>query len=119
MKTLGNIAQVVEEATGRWPIASFELWVVKLARSWYGTDSGRRETPIKVIMILYLFLGFSASSKCWRYSGEPRQFLTLAFLLTAYFWIMTTLVLSILRYMILPLSLIFIVSPAAWRRGPA
>jgi hypothetical protein len=119
MKTLGNIAQVVEEGTGRWPIASFELWVVKLARSWYGTNTGRGETPIKVIMMLYLFLGFYACSKCWRYAGQPRQFLTLAFLLTAYFWIMTTSVLSIIRYMIVPLSLIFIVSPAAWRRGPA
>ena len=70
------------------------------ARSWYGTDSGRMEGIILTVQLLYSIPVLLATWALWRGPDPQRNsLLLLVWGPVFYFWIMTILVLSILRYM--------------------
>jgi len=81
------------------PLTMLKLAALKLVRPWYGTDSMWYETPIVIIQMLYL-IPFAAGFYMNRKNERLKIFNRLAVLSILYFWIMTFLVLSILRYMI-------------------
>ncbi|MEO1367375.1 MAG: hypothetical protein AAFX50_09375 [Acidobacteriota bacterium] len=91
------------------PAPVVELLAVKAARAWYGTESVRHEAVLLLIQGPALLL---AVAGLWRLGRRRPE---VAFGLAAvvgYFWSMTFLVLSILRYMVPAMALLMI--PVAW-----
>ena len=81
------------------------LWV-QASRSWYATESLRFEQYLMVYQLPYLVL--AALGLLSLFLGDDRQRTAALFiaLVVLYFWAMTTLVLSILRYMVPAMALL-------------
>lgn len=114
----GVIPIIVEELRIR-PLAVAKLFGIKAIRSWYGTDTNRFEQQILLIQIPYLVLILSGSRAAWRQGGVPKSLTIAVWLITFYFWSMTILALSILRYMVPALGLLFATIPAVFVKRPA
>lgn len=112
LTSLGAVAAVMWAELRTHPIAVGELVALKAARSWYGTDSGRQETAIPLIQAVYLLIFLAASYAAWTRGGPARQLTVGVWLLVLYFWGMTVLALSILRYMVPAIGLLFLLTPA-------
>lgn len=82
----------------RDPVATIKLYVLKLFRCLYATDSHRNEKPIVLIQIFYL-LFCSLSLYILAKSQIITKYEILPILVIfIYFWLMSSVVLSILRY---------------------
>ncbi len=97
--TLRDVVTVVSSEFQAHPVAMSKLYLLKITRSWYGTDSGRNEWLILLIQIPYLLLSVWGALTVWRRGGIDRGLVITVLLMVAYFWGMTVLALSILRYM--------------------
>jgi hypothetical protein len=111
MQSLRGIVSVLTEKWRLQPLPVAKLFTLKAARSWYGTDSGRFETPILLIQTAYLILALWGSGAAWRRGGITKQLAIGIWLLVLYFWGMTVLALSILRYMVPAMGLLFVLIP--------
>ena len=113
LRSLSDIAGLLREQWEERPAAVAELLGRKIARSWYGTDSGQYEWPILVMQLLYsvpLLLGLRAT---WRSGREfSRGLVCAALAVVVYSWGMTVAVLSIVRYMMPAIGLLFAFLPA-------
>jgi len=107
LRSLSEIASVMLEEAQARPVVVAKLLVIKAARSWYGTDSGRRE--LATAAILAVILGGSVLS--WRRYSDTRPLILSIWLVTLYFLGMAVSVLSILRYMVPTMGLLFILLP--------
>lgn len=97
------------------PGAMAELCLLKLGRSWYGTDSLRYEKFTLLVQLVYLvLLGWAVLMAC-RAGAEQRQFVVVLLCLTFYFWCLTFIALSIVRYMIPAIILYFALLPGIAR----
>ena len=96
------------------PQAVTKLFIMKAARSWYGTDSGRYETAIMLLQIIYLVFALWGSVVSWRQGGIARNLAVVIWVMVFYFWGMTILVLSILRYMVPAMGLLMLMVPAGF-----
>ena len=95
------------------PVGLVQLIILKALRGWYATDSGRGEIQTLIIQVPYLFLLILSFFFCWK--AKTTRFLALTVgLLILYFWGMTTLVLSILRYMSLVFAFGFLLAPGLY-----
>ena len=120
LRSLSDVAALLREQLRERPAAVAELVVRKIARSWYGTDSGRYEWAIVVMQLLYAIpvaLGLRAA---WR-SGRKlsRGLVCAAVAVVVYSWAMTVVVLSIVRYMMPAIGLLFAFLPALGSAPPA
>ncbi len=115
LKSFGDIARVLGEQLRIRPLAVIQLYAIKAARSWYASDSGRLEKVALVIQVPYLLLVLLALGRSWRCGGIARQMAVGTAFIALYFWAMTLLALSILRYMIPVMALTFALLPAALR----
>jgi 4-amino-4-deoxy-L-arabinose transferase-like glycosyltransferase len=111
MRTLGGIAVVLGQAFQTDPWAVVQLLLLKAARAWYGTDSGRLEREILIVQVCYLGLGLCAGVAAWRGNRFSRDAVIYIGLMVLYFWAITTLVLPILRYMLPVFGLVFVLVP--------
>lgn len=82
------------------PGALLELVGLKLARSWYGTDSRAHERPIQLIQLCYLALGLAGIYLTKRRFPETTYYIGFFIALVVYFYSMAVVGLSILRYMV-------------------
>jgi len=112
MNSFGEILETLGKHFVKEPMAVIELYLIKAARSWYGTDSGRMEAGILIIQGFYGVLVFLATIGIWRVRN-PRTEGLLLFIwgFVFYFWLMTILVLSILRYMTPAIGLFALLIP--------
>jgi 4-amino-4-deoxy-L-arabinose transferase-like glycosyltransferase len=117
LTTFVNIAGFVSREFRTHPLPMAKLFLFKLARSWYATDSQRNEVPILLIQLIYFAVVVWASWKLWTLGGIHRTFLTGNLAVVAYFWGMTLLTLSILRYMVPAVGLTFVLIAVAMNRG--
>ena len=108
ISTFGDLRSIMTREFQAHPIAVTKLSLLKLARSWYGTDSRRLEKPILLIQLGYLLVVAWGAWNAWRRRGRYRAFLIGTLLMTVYFWGMTFLALSILRYMMPVIGLLFV-----------
>jgi 4-amino-4-deoxy-L-arabinose transferase-like glycosyltransferase len=106
--TFSDLGTVLSQEVRSQPIAVIKLLLLKTARSWYGTDSQRLEGPILLIQLMYLVLVAWGSWSAWKQGGIYRKFVIGALLMTLYFWGMTFVALSILRYMVPAVGLLFV-----------
>ncbi|MCI0657063.1 MAG: glycosyltransferase family 39 protein [Acidobacteria bacterium] len=92
------------------PATVLKLLILKAARALYATDSQRRERPVALLQIPYYLLALLGASLAWRSGIHGRRFLGLLVPLVLYFWGMTIVVLSIVRYMLPVLGLLGILA---------
>ena len=101
------------------PGAVLKLTVMKIVRCWYATDSHRFERQLMLLELPYAALIAVGMVRAWRRRGLSRDFALLMICLAGYFWLMSSLVLSILRYMVPAVALLLAVTPAAFPRWTA
>ncbi len=112
LRTTHRLLSLVARLARNKPLETGLLLVTKAARSWYATDSGRLEGPTFIIQIPYLLLSVLAVFLTWKAGASHRQAGLVVGGLVLYFWGMTILVLSILRYMVPAMGLFFLLWPA-------
>lgn len=96
------------------PATVAQLALIKVARSFYATDSLRFEGLLLAIQLPLLLLGAAALAFAWRRREEPwRPLAALTILMLLYFLAMTVLVLSILRYLVPAMALLLLAIVAA------
>jgi len=110
LNTTGNIFGYMLEELKNNPLPVLKLFAIKVFRSWYGTDEMWHENYILLIQFFYVLMaviGFILGIKFYK-----DRILYMIFLLTlvVYFWAMTVVVLSIVRYMIPAMITIIIFS---------
>jgi len=110
LKSTSSIAHFVLTKIRQTPTAVLELLLVKAARSWFGNESHTLERWIAIIQLLYLPFLLLGARTVWKYGDAPQKnFALLAIVITAYFWIMTTVTAeAILRYMV-PVTCVLVV----------
>jgi hypothetical protein len=89
-----------------------ELMVLKAVRAWYATGSQRLENRILLVQAPYILLFVFGAVVSWRAGGGPRRIAALAVAMTLYFWAMSMLAATLLRYLVPAISLLAI--PAAF-----
>jgi hypothetical protein len=117
MQSLGGVLSVMAEELQMRPLAVAKLLAIKTARSWYATDSHRFETPIMLMQIVYLILIFWSSKVAWKQGGIAKQLAVSVWLMILYFWGITILSLSIFRYIVPVMGLLFLLLPALCQSG--
>ena len=110
--TTDRLVRFTAAETVRHPAAMAELAVIKAARVWYGTDSRRLEKPIALLQSLYLLLSLSGLMAVRKHPGPQSRFALLVILFTGYFWAMSIMALSIVRYMMPVMALVLILAAA-------
>jgi len=116
VQTFGSLLSLVADETRARPTTMAKFFAIKAARSWYATDSNRFETPTIVIQILYLTFTIWGSLIVWKRGGMPKKMVITVWLMVFYFWGMTTLALSIVRYMFPVMGLLFLFLPGVLSR---
>lgn len=111
-ESFGDIGTILFTQLKERPGGVLQLLLIKIARSWYGTDSMRLDHYILVLQLGYLALIGGAAWITFRRDNPARAALLPILVLTLYFWGMTTLVLSTVRYMLPALALLFVLLPA-------
>lgn len=120
-ETLESTAAIRQALMDQWerrPLAVIQLFALKAIRSWYATDSNANEKLLALVQIAYLSTIALATVRAWRLAGAYRQLAIALWVMTAYFWAMTTVVLSILRYMVPAMGLLFLLLPALLANPP-
>ncbi len=108
MRTGGAVLKFLAKMMTENPSGVLRLLGWKMARAWYGTDAQREnEEWIIRIQIGYLLLVIGGSYLLWHEGSGGRQWVGLVGVLILYFWAMTITVLSILRYMVPVIGLLF------------
>jgi hypothetical protein len=107
----------IQEARRR-PLATLKLVMLKMARSWFGTDSGRMEMAVLAIQIVFVPLLLLCLAMSYRFAALSRPLVALAGLLVLYFWGMATLVDATARYTIPVIGLLFVFDPILAERLP-
>ena len=112
MNSLSDIARALTTQIDKKPGVVIKMFILKAARSWYGTDSGNYEKPILLIQIFYTLLIVSSLIITWLYFPKFRYLIMGVGCIVCYFWMMTIIVLSISRYMVPVFGLLFLFPPA-------
>jgi 4-amino-4-deoxy-L-arabinose transferase-like glycosyltransferase len=100
LTSLGRVASYLAHELRERPAAVLSLFLLKAARVWYATETQSRETLIAALQLPYMVLIACGLVVAWRRGGPARQSAQLTLLLVLYFWAMSFVVLSILRYMV-------------------
>jgi len=86
------------------PVAS--LILLKARRAWYANDTQSHEGWVALLQAPYLLFAAVGGTIAAGLGSGQRRFTLIVLLVTFYFWIMTTMVLSILRYMVPAMALL-------------
>jgi 4-amino-4-deoxy-L-arabinose transferase-like glycosyltransferase len=108
--------QVSYFAKHPWTMA--RLYAHKMLRSWYATNTGRQETTLVLIQAIYMAIIVVGGFVALNFSVASRRVAIVIILVGVYFWAMTTLVLSILRYMVPAMGLLIVLAPGVLQLRP-
>lgn len=100
IKTMGDLAKRLGAEVQRDPAAVAELVGIKALRAWYALDSRRMEKITAVVQALYLLAMAFCSVVAFRRGGTARMVVTGVWVFAGYFWLMSLVVLPLLRYMV-------------------
>jgi hypothetical protein len=112
LETFRDIFSIMAEQSRKRPLAVAKLYLIKGARSWYGTDSQRFETPILLVQCFYFLLIAWSSVVAWKRGGIARHLALGVGLVILYFWAMNVLSTTLVRYMVPVIALSFALLPA-------
>jgi hypothetical protein len=108
LRTVRQIAGLIGEKLHDAPTSLFYLVAWKAARAWYGMDAIRYEEVYGLLaQLVYLPLAAAGTRLIWREMPAGRTWAVVVITIVAYFWCMTTAVLSIVRYMTPAMGLLF------------
>ena len=110
--SISDTVLVLIEAFIQSPFTLTKLGLIKAARSWFGTDSGRWEQYIIAVQIFYIALVTLGGLGLQKIGKIQRIYTAFITLIMAYFWLITISVLSIVRYMVPVTGLLFTFIPA-------
>jgi 4-amino-4-deoxy-L-arabinose transferase-like glycosyltransferase len=113
----GALAWLLWEEIVRDPFPVLKLIGLKLVRSWFATDSQRFEGAILSLQIPYLLLVVVTGVMCLVSTGRPRVLAITVWTVTLYLWAMTLISMSIVRYMIPAMGLLFVSIPVIVARS--
>ncbi len=111
-QTSGQIANYFISQLSTRPRAVFLHYLIKAANSWYRTDSNQYDNLLLLIQIPYLLLFIVGAVMALRGEAFIRNVAIMVLVTSTYFWMMTILVLSIVRYMLPTIGLLFLLTPA-------
>lgn len=111
-----NVISVLREEAKAHPVAMARLLLLKVARSWFGTDSGRLENVVLAIQAIYVPVLILCLAMTYRTARHLRPIVVLTTLLVLYFWGMSVVVDSMARYMIPVIGLLFPFLPVLLQR---
>lgn len=111
MRSLTKIFETLGRHFLEKPWSVLKLFLIKAGRSWFGTDSGRMEPMILAVQLFYAVVVLLATAAVWRLRHQYSDLLWFVWVPVFYFWLMTTLVLSILRYMTPTIGLVSLLIP--------
>jgi hypothetical protein len=115
LKTTGSISKFLITKAREEPTVVAQLFLIKAARSWYGSESHAFEKWVLVIQLLYLPFVIFGAREMLSGDGQQRNFLLTVTAITLYFWAITTLTaLPDLRYLVPAVSLVMIVAAVAF-----
>lgn len=114
LNTVGDIIFCIMKEVRARPLPVFKLFAIKAARSWYGTDSLRFEQLLLYIQSLYLLLIIGGGWIALKRGRISKKLVIANLIIILYFWIITTLALSILRYMVPAIGILFTLIPGLW-----
>jgi 4-amino-4-deoxy-L-arabinose transferase-like glycosyltransferase len=112
--TLKAVVSVVGAEASAHPVGVAKLFLLKIARSWYGTDSLRKEGWILLIQTMYLFPLIWSIGRVWRQGEFQRRFMLSTLVVVVYFWTMSVIGASLLRFMVPVTGLIFVLISGAF-----
>ena len=113
LNTTGKIGSFLGSWFRERPLVVLKLLAIKAARSWYAMLSHRFEMYLAVLQSLYLLWAIRGLGLAWARGGRGANLATVTLAIGLYFWAMTIVVLSILRYMVPVMALLFIFSAVA------
>lgn len=115
----GVFFQMVFRELRQRPGAVIKLYLIKAARSWYGVfgQDPRKETLKLVVSGFYLLLFFFALLRMDFKQRRWPVFGWLALVLVVYFWAMTVLVVSMVRYMYPVFGLLVVFIPLVFKHS--
>lgn len=111
MTSTGAIAGIMWQEFKQTPVSTIKLLLIKACRSWYGTDRQGMERIIRYIQACYVFLLIWALTRMRGLHGTQRRHVIMVISIVAYFWVMTIMVLPIVRYMIPCIIVLFSIVP--------
>jgi 4-amino-4-deoxy-L-arabinose transferase-like glycosyltransferase len=111
LTTTAEIGRFTFNEAVRHPFAMARLFAIKSARAWYATDSRRFEKISAIVQMPYILLFLCGVWYSRVQGGGVRVFTSFTLLFVMYFWAMTVLALSIVRYM-LPAMALIVMFPA-------
>ena len=115
LKTVGDVGSILAEKLQTQPAAVVKLFFIKLSRSWYGTDSQKFEKLILLIQSLYLLLILWGTWMVLKMGETAKKLAMGIWLIVFYFWGMSIISLTLLRYMVPVMGLLFLLLPAIWK----
>ncbi|MFZ1728674.1 MAG: hypothetical protein WAV84_00980 [Bacteroidota bacterium] len=110
VSTIDGVLTSVLRLTVKYPLESVMLAGYKILRSLYATDSGNQELMIGLIQILFLLPAAIGGYRYIRMESKYSPFM-LIFGIFLYFWFITFISLSIVRYMVPAITLLFVFTP--------
>ena len=111
-QTFRHIASTLAREVVLAPGAVLKLTLIKAGRSWYGTNSHRRESGVLAAQLVYLAFGLTGMALYCKRKRGARAVGLVMILHLAYFWLMTMAFLSLVRYMMPVMALLFVFLPA-------
>jgi Dolichyl-phosphate-mannose-protein mannosyltransferase len=115
LKTTGSISKFLITKAKEEPTVLAQFFVIKAARSWYGSESHAFERWVLVIQLLYLPFVIAGAREVLSGDSQQRNVLLTVTAITLYFWAITTFAaLPVLRYLVPAISLVMIVAAGAF-----
>lgn len=110
-----NAVKFFSEELKNDPITVFKLVGTKIIRSWYATSVSWWEKEILLIQLLYLIPAIAGIVVWLKKLKEKRTYLIFLLTIVFYFWVLTIIAHSILRYMVPVMGIVMIfVSITFW-----
>jgi 4-amino-4-deoxy-L-arabinose transferase-like glycosyltransferase len=117
MTSVGDVVKAVARESRARPTAAIKLFLIKLARAWYGTDSQRMESPILLIQMVVLAILLAATVIAWREAAALRDAAICVWGILLYFWFMNLASLPLARYTAPAIGLLFVLLPGLAARA--
>ena len=112
LQSYSTIAAAVLNEFEERPVAVIKLFLLKVIRSWYGTDSQRHEGLALMLQTVYLLPVIVGSVAAMRKGGRYRRAALFIWAIAGYFWIMNVCSTTLVRYMVPVTGLLCILIPA-------
>ena len=110
MESFKDIFRSLLEKLVNKPIVFLKLIGIKMTRAWYATSETWWEKEILLVQLFYLIPGIIGLLSSFKKFKEEIPYLLLLLIIIIYFWLVTIIGLSILRYMIPVMGILMIFS---------